>query len=631
MELAGKHSRGSDLRRISKLSTRLVKFPPLMRVATASIALLLATSADAVGLGTLQLLSALGQPLHAEVGLVSAIDSDLDNRCYKVRLNSLDGASLGNVIVNLNDDNSTPTIAITTRQTINEPAIALSVEYTCGSRSRRDYQILLDLLPVSPAVVEVQQGTATTVATGKHPAEAVVQSSVGTTMADANPAAKKAGRRHAVTEVKSSEYAPTQPANESTEARHRKSSTKAFRNVLRLGSDDSVDHVLNDTVGMHLTLSRSLFGSTAAPEAEPAASVAPATPETPATSVGTETPPAAEGGARPSDAAMQELQAKIRVLQAETDELRKLNAKHLAALESAQTNKIVGNPLYYLYFMLFASFVAIAWLIWRTRQIQSEISHSSWDQIVPEPDVTNESDDFNADNETGAQRFDRQPDAEFAAGPTPASAGATEIAEAQSVAASSPPLSTAAAPVAEQADAEYKYHAHTRSTLPNAEEILDEIQQAEFWMDMQQPQRAIEILESNWGGERPNSPLPWLYLFDLYQMVGDREKYEELTERFEQIFNGKVEPWGDGEKVGHSRSLEEFPFLMKKIIQLWSTEEAVPFLENLLIDDRDGRRHGFDLAAYRDILFLTNIAYEIQNSKNFARAPQNAPEWSVNN
>jgi hypothetical protein len=168
-----------------------------------------------------------------------------------------------------------------------------------------------------------------------------------------------------------------------------------------------------------------------------------------------------------------------------------------------------------------------------------------------------------------------------------------------------------------------------RTALPDAEEILDEIQQAEFWMDMQQPQRAIEILESNWGSERPSSPLPWLYLFDLYRMVGDKQKYLDLTERFERIFNGKVIAWDDAELLQHSRSLEDFPVLLKKITQLWGTDDLVPFMENLLIDDRDGRRQGFDLAAYRDILFLTNVAYEIQDARDYTKPPSMAPEWSI--
>jgi pilus assembly protein FimV len=185
------------------------------------------------------------------------------------------------------------------------------------------------------------------------------------------------------------------------------------------------------------------------------------------------------------------------------------------------------------------------------------------------------------------------------------------------------------AKVEESNESDYKFFANVRSALPNAEEILDEIQQAEFWMDMQQPQRAIEILESNWGVEQPSSPLPWLYLFDLYRTVRNKEKYEELTVNFKRLFNGQVIPWDDGDALKLSRSLEEFPFLVKKIIQLWGTDESVPFLEGLLIDERDGRRRGFDLAAYREILFLTNIAYEIQAAKDFVEPSFKVPEWSM--
>jgi pilus assembly protein FimV len=57
---------------------------------------------------------------------------------------------------------------------------------------------------------------------------------------------------------------------------------------------------------------------------------------------------------------------------------------------------------------------------------------------------------------------------------------------------------------------------------------------------------------------------------------------------------------------------------MQRIIELWPTDELVPFLEGLLVDDREGQRQGFDLVAYRDLLFLTNIAHRIQSTKGTA-------------
>lgn len=645
MELAGKHRDGLDFEQDSRLSSRftirLVRDG--VRAAVLTMGLAFGSSAEAVGLGAMHLHSALGQPLRVQVGLVSPGENDLDQRCYKARVMSLDGASLGNVAIDLNVGGASPVIALSTSQSINEPALTLSVEYTCGSQTRRDYQILLDLMPVSHAVVDTPRSTPASAVEEKNPAEATAQVAVGTaTEAKAGP--KKANRRHLAIEIKpSSEYAQPQPASatESKETRRRKSPTKAFRNVLRLGSDDSVDSDLNDTAGMHLTLSRSLFGSSAISEAQTEVPVqgAPSLPSgsasAPAVSnnaVPPTSPANPEVAAHPADSSLQELQAKIRVLEAETDELRKLNAKHLAALDSAQSGKAAGSQLLYLYFMLFASFAAITWLVWRTRQIQSNMMHSSWHQIVPEQDLKDEHQQSRPESDAFFDRdgeHDREHDTNNVTPLRQIAKTAAVEEEGAAVSSMNAPQPLAAAQTTEHAESDYKFHANVRSTLPDAEEILDEIQQAEFWMDMQQPQRAIEILESNWGEDRPSSPLPWLYLFDLYRMVGDQKKYEELTARFENIFNGKVIPWGDGNTLEHSRSLDEFPLLMKKIVELWHTEDLVPFLEGLLIDDRDGRRQGFDLAAYRDILFLTNIAYEIQDSNAVSKAPQSVAEWSA--
>jgi hypothetical protein len=296
-------------------------------------------------------------------------------------------------------------------------------------------------------------------------------------------------------------------------------------------------------------------------------------------------------------------------------------------LAATPKNQGSNGGLLSLYFLLSVCVAAIAWLVWRTKQIQSEIIHASWSRIVPEHEPLEEHERRHAEAVEDALHGHDEPFLDhkdvIASGQSPSTSAADTLPAAPPA---GQPLQKDAAPAVseELRENDYKFYTNARSSLPNAEEILDEIQQAEFWMDMQQPQRAIDILESTSNVERPSSPLPWLYLFDLYRLVGSKEKYEELTGRFEHIFNGKVAPWGDGGVLEHTRSLEDFPILIKKIIQLWGTDELIPFMENLLIDDRDGRRQGFDLDAYRDILFLTNIAYEIQASKSVVDPPPKA-------
>jgi pilus assembly protein FimV len=610
------------------------------------VGLFAGTSAHAVGLGALHLQSALGQPLQLQISLLAASDVDLDAHCYKAKVFSLDGVSLGKTIIDLKSDGSTNAISISTAQSIHEPALMVRVDYNCASQTRREYQVLLDFMPVSPSVVEASHARTEQASVEKRTPESTTPVASGPAFTEAQATIKKSKHHRKSTEIQStygSIEIPTNTDDAAKERRHKKILSKGFRSVLHLANDDVADTSLNDAAGMHLALSRNLSsvgdaGSAAVGEAPPAQST-PSQPSAAPTGLNTTdaAPPIASPSAtatasvQTADTALQELQAKIRILEAETNELKKLNAQHLAALKIAQTDKNAGSSMLYLYFLLFASFVAIAWLVWRTQQIQSEMKHSSWHEILPEQDADDEDviehdrDDVFLEQEIDDTVANNVRPLKSV--PKPSSVEPGEMLAFVPV---SPPKTIAATANDESGDGDYKFNTNVRTALPNAEEILDEIQQAEFWMDMQQPQRAIEILESHWNVERPSSPLPWLYLFDLYRLVDDHEKYEELTERFERLFNCKVLPWGDGHVVEHSRSLEEFPFLMKKLIELWPTDQLVPFLENLLVDDRDGRRQGFDLASYREILFLTNIAYEIHSAQNSSKAPLYVPEWSAN-
>ena len=52
------------------------------------------------------------------------------------------------------------------------------------------------------------------------------------------------------------------------------------------------------------------------------------------------------------------------------------------------------------------------------------------------------------------------------------------------------------------------------------EELSDITQEAEFWMTLKNLERAISVLEPHTQLEPPGSPIPWLYLFDLYRETG---------------------------------------------------------------------------------------------------------------
>lgn len=148
----------------------------------------------------------------------------------------------------------------------------------------------------------------------------------------------------------------------------------------------------------------------------------------------------------------------------------------------------------------------------------------------------------------------------------------------------------------------------------NVKEIADIMQQAEFWMLLQDPFHAIEILEPYRDVAQPESPVPWIYLLDLYRMVGEKKKYEALIARIEQVFNAKIPRW-DGQFGITPRTLNDFPHVVEKICALWETDEIGPYLESLLLDNRDGARQGFDLPVYRNIIQLITLARDPEKSK----------------
>ncbi|HEX7642429.1 MAG TPA: hypothetical protein VF472_09535 [Burkholderiaceae bacterium] len=599
--------------------------------ATACAALLYALSAApamALGFGEITRHSALGQPFIADVKLIG-VNSDADLRCFKANLTSLDGDRLGTLSMSLNNGDGTPRLFVGTRQAVGEPAVQLSVEYNCSQQSRRDYQILLDPEKANaPLTVNAPVVPANKTA----PATRVAQSAPAVAAAGDAAVAPKKMRHHRDSDtaaIPASEIAAGPPSglksSTALEKKRAKRAARVFRSVLHLGDDVSVDDNLNGVEGLHLSLSHGLNGENGDLDARNPPTAAPADAAAPVAVANT-------------DAALKELQAKITRLEAETEELKKLNAQQMADLEAARKAKEAQGGQIYLYALLALCVAAIAWLAWRSRQIQAGINHS-WEEVLPgekeEPPTSryhtsmDEDDDFlDRPAKPKPRPMADAPDSDIdvdALDDVP-SVAEPAVRRDDFMAA----LTRQLPGEPEAGESEYKFPGNVRQALPDAEEILDEIQQAEFWMDMQQPQRAIEILESNWGSERPSSPLPWLYLFDLYRMVDDKEKYVELAERFEHIFNGRVIPWEDREALQHQRSLEDFPVLLKKITQLWGTEEIVPFMENLLIDDRDGRRQGFDLTAYRDILFLANIAYEVRESSPPAVAHEaDGLDWST--
>ncbi len=589
--------------------------PSFVRLCAFLIVMFSASSALAWGFGEMRLQSALGQPLKVQIGLLGDDAGKAEALCFKGSLQSLDGVSLGGVTVALQAENAL--IRLATTRNINEPAASLIVSYSCPPHIKREYTILLDPAPsrALPVVARQQEAPQPQMSSSESAAQA-------TNVAAGDKPVKKPRRRvQAEPLVATDASAAAAPASVEARASRKKERDKPsepFKNVLRLGQNDGLGpHPLDGKGGVHLLLSYALRGAALPPASASAAATKEPVVAADQPAVVPAPAPAEDAAALAQAAqasAMTQLMEKIQTLENKTEYLRKQNNLQLTALETAQKNQASTSSDYLLYFLLLVCLVAIAWLMWRMHKIRSNVETSSWQQIVPYDEYPYPERGWEVEQTVA-------PLAPIADAGTPENDSAGQEQSAAAV------VAKVAAAAASFDDADQYYD--NRLKVSAAEEISDEMQQAEFWLNMNQPLRAIEVLEAKPDHERPTSPVHWLNLIDLYRLAGERNKYEQMAARFMSVFNARVAPWDDDAAAPeNSRGLEGFPVVMDRIVQLWHTEALLSFLENLLIDERDGARAGFDLAAYRDILFLTNIAHGVKAAKRFDKSPA-APDWSI--
>ena len=108
--------------------------------------------AQAAGLGKLTLISALGQPLNAEVEIVSLQPGEEDLRARLASSQAFAQAGiepnpiLSDVRFTIERRGATPILRLRSSQPINEPFLKLLIEMTSSNGRRvREYTILLDL------------------------------------------------------------------------------------------------------------------------------------------------------------------------------------------------------------------------------------------------------------------------------------------------------------------------------------------------------------------------------------------------------------------------------------------------------------------------------------------------------
>ena len=121
--------------------------------------------------------------------------------------------------------------------------------------------------------------------------------------------------------------------------------------------------------------------------------------------------------------------------------------------------------------------------------------------------------------------------------------------------------------------------------------------------------RAIEVLQDHIRRLPRSMPAAWLMLLDLYHAVGNRSEFRKLAENFHAHFNVRAPLWEEfaGESSVRRRHRSAFPHITQQVVALWRQPECRAYLEGLLYDNREGRRNGFPLTTYSDILLLLQV------------------------
>ena len=139
-------------------------------------------------------------------------------------------------------------------------------------------------------------------------------------------------------------------------------------------------------------------------------------------------------------------------------------------------------------------------------------------------------------------------------------------------------------------------------------ELSHVTEEARVFVALGHNDRAIDVLQDHIGRLPRSMPAAWIMLLDLYHRQDNRSEFRKLAESFHTHFNVRTPLWEEfaAESVV-TGGIDSFPIVEQQIVKLWRQPSCRTYLETLLYDNREGRRNGFPLATYSDILMLLQV------------------------
>ncbi|MBK9237757.1 MAG: hypothetical protein IPO19_17970 [Rhodoferax sp.] len=141
------------------------------------------------------------------------------------------------------------------------------------------------------------------------------------------------------------------------------------------------------------------------------------------------------------------------------------------------------------------------------------------------------------------------------------------------------------------------------SSAWSADAVFDIRQQAEFFVSLGQPDRAIRILEEQISATDAPNPLVYLDLLALLHAPSHKTDFRRVREDFNLLFNTNAPEFALFKDEG--KGLEAYPDVLSAIAKLWPDPKVLAVIETCVLRDPWGSgSQPFDIAAFRDLLFL---------------------------
>jgi len=165
----------------------------------------------------------------------------------------------------------------------------------------------------------------------------------------------------------------------------------------------------------------------------------------------------------------------------------------------------------------------------------------------------------------------------------------------------------------------------------NSDAVLDIRQQAEFFVSLGQAERAVKLLRREIKESEEANPFVYLDLLALFHSLGLKGEFQQLRESFELLFCCRIPAFTFFKN--RSLDLEAYPEVLSHIAEIWSKPGIFDWLESCIFQKPDNSGSpGFDLEAFRDLLFLHSVAWileEIPVSKGTVGPRRVVPGASV--